>query len=243
MPSKRRVQPDPRLDDRAEEEALARSLALWKRRSLAITKDDELSIEKRWVLFAQIDKRKFIYFYDKYVDRITRYVFHRVGDQHVTEDLVSKTFFHALNHLGKFRWQGVTFGAWLYRIASNEVRAFLRNRRYWHTDESQDIQDQPYQQPDQLEDLIASENKARITHCLNKLDEKSQDVLVLSFWESLSTREISAILNMPEGTVKVTKMRARQALYKLWVEESAEEAPPLQNQPPRLRVLEGKKHT
>ncbi len=243
MGTNRRVQPDSSLDDRAEEEALARSLALWKRRHLATTKNDELRIEKRWVLFAQIDKRKFIYFYDKYVDRITRYVFHRVADQHVTEDLVSKTFFHALKHLGKFRWQGVTFGAWLYRIASNEVLAFLRNRTYWHTDDSRDIQDQPHQQPDQLEDLIDRENKARINHCLNQLDEKSQDVLVLSFWESLSIREIAAILNMPEGTVKVTKMRARQALQKLWAEESAKDIPLPERQPPRLRVLEGKKQT
>lgn len=223
----------------AEEQALAKTIALWKKRNYPVTKAEELDIEKRWLLFSQIDSTRFIYFFDKYFNMISRFVQHVVIDDVLTQDLVSKTFFHALNNLSKFRWQGVTFGAWLFRIAVNEIKTYQRNRSYWQNDLSQDIEDKPHKQSSPLDEIILSEDKSRLRQCLNRLDEKSRDILILSFWEEMSSRQIAAILDLPVGTVKVTKMRAKEALREMMSEKASAAAASQADSPPRLRIVGG----
>lgn len=89
----------------------------------------ELEIEKRWLLNARTDPEAFMHFYAKYYDRVFRLCYHRVVDRELAEDLTAETFLQAQQHLGRFRWQGTTMGAWLYRIALNQVRYRGRDRR------------------------------------------------------------------------------------------------------------------
>ncbi|HUG83686.1 MAG TPA: sigma factor, partial [Euzebya sp.] len=51
--------------------------------------------------------------YDRYVDKVYAYGFHRVGDAQTAEDLTADVFMRALRRIGSFRWQGKDFGAWL----------------------------------------------------------------------------------------------------------------------------------
>ena len=86
----------------------------------------ELDIEKKWLILARLDPGKFTLFYDKYCDGIYRFCLRRVVDHDLAEDLTSSTFLQAQRKLWQFRWQGVTMGAWFYRIALNVVRKHLR---------------------------------------------------------------------------------------------------------------------
>src|SRR6267154_6351657 len=54
--------------------------------------------------------------FDRYYPEVFRYVYHSTLDHAVTEDLTSNVFFSAFRHLGLFRWRGIPFRAWLYRI-------------------------------------------------------------------------------------------------------------------------------
>jgi RNA polymerase sigma-70 factor (ECF subfamily) len=87
--------------------------------------------------------------------------------------------------------------------------------------------------------MILGEEKSRLRQCLYQLDEKSQDIIILSYWEDMTPRQIAAILNLPEGTVKVTKMRAKKALRQMMIEELAEETEGDKSSSPQLKVLRG----
>jgi len=179
---------------------------------------DEASIEKRWFLLARVDHEKFDYFYDKYYDRIFRYIFHRTRDRDLAEELTSETFFRALRALWKFRWQGITFAAWLYRIAINVVNrhyqwaARRRERplnppdREFEAGLMRDPADDPY------ELLENAEEQERLLECLGRLDLDSQNILALRYFEGLKVREIAVITDTPEGTVKA---RISRSLCKL----------------------------
>jgi RNA polymerase sigma-70 factor (ECF subfamily) len=67
--------------------------------------------------------------YDRYYREVFGYVYHSTLDRTVTEDLTSNVFLAAFRHLGRFRWRQVPFRAWLYRIATNEVRMFYRRHK------------------------------------------------------------------------------------------------------------------
>jgi len=86
-----------------------------------VHKVSELEIEKQWLRRSQVNKDDFIFFYDKYYDTIYKYIYYRVGNSDMANDIMSDTFLNALNGLSKFRWQGYTVGAWLFQIARNAL--------------------------------------------------------------------------------------------------------------------------
>ena len=67
--------------------------------------------------------------YDKYYNEILGYIYHCTFDGTVAEDLTSNVFLAVFRHLGRYRWRQVPFQAWLYRIATNEVRMHWRREK------------------------------------------------------------------------------------------------------------------
>ena len=55
------------------------------------------------------------------------YIYQRTGNHGDAEDLTARTFLKAFVHLQRYRFRGIPFAAWLYRIAHNAVAN-------WHRD-------------------------------------------------------------------------------------------------------------
>src|SRR5690606_16882833 len=91
----------------------------------AITDGEELldRVEERRLLrLAQKgDADAFAELYRANVQTIFRYIYHRVNDNHLAEDLTGDVFTRALEGLAGYREQGKPFVAWLYRISHARV--------------------------------------------------------------------------------------------------------------------------
>lgn len=88
-----------------------------------------LSDEKKLVEQAKLDPRAFARLYDLYLERIYGYVYRQTGNVMVAQDITAVTFEKALRHIRRHRWQGVSFGAWLYAIARNEIAQHYRQQK------------------------------------------------------------------------------------------------------------------
>ncbi|MAT97809.1 MAG: hypothetical protein CL608_11745 [Anaerolineaceae bacterium] len=86
--------------------------------------------EARLVQQARDDMQVFATLYDRYVERIYAYALREAGDVATAEDIVSATFEKALKHLPQYKWRGISFGAWLYKIARNELRMHWRKQKW-----------------------------------------------------------------------------------------------------------------
>ena len=64
--------------------------------------------------------------YEEYFDRIYRYIVLRVGSRVDAEDLAGQVFLKMLESIPSFKWRGVPFSAWLFRIAHNLAVDHLR---------------------------------------------------------------------------------------------------------------------
>ena len=91
--------------------------------------DLELENEKELVLRAQEDSDAFGKLFEKYHSKILSYAMKRTGNIEVARDVASETFFKALKKLWQFHWRNVSFAAWLYKIATNEIRRYFRKNR------------------------------------------------------------------------------------------------------------------
>ncbi len=184
------------------------------RRDDGIQRDD-LEIEKKWLLLARTDLEHFGLFFDKYRGPLLSFIQHRVGDWHTAEDLLSETFLEAVDGLWRFRFQGVTFGAWLYRLARRRIaKHFDRRERRREIAFATDDHDVPIPSTVQV-GLEEDQDRQLLALAVRQLDSVSQEIVILYYWEYFSLAQIAAILGASEANTKARLHRARRKLASL----------------------------
>jgi RNA polymerase sigma-70 factor (ECF subfamily) len=148
------------------------------------------------------DTEAFSMLYERYVNRIYNYIYYRTGNPNEAEDLTSRVFHRALNHINHYNNRGVPFSAWLYRIAHNLVAN-------WHRDNSRrnevSLDDQPGlpQRGDHPEHaLVTNQELESLLKVIRKLPAERQQLLILKFVEGMSNAEIATIMMRSEGAIK-----------------------------------------
>ena len=170
--------------------------------SQATESDERLLIEA-----AQKDPSRFAELYELHFNRVYAYVARRVRDRAETQDLTAHVFQQALANLGKFKWRGAPFAAWLYRIASNAIADHARRNMR----ESNDLQSATETTAAAV-DLEEVERRARLFRAVDKLPDDQRRVIVLRFSEEKSIREIADELGRSEGAIKQLQFRGLENL-------------------------------
>lgn len=174
---------------------------------------EEILKEFDTVKLAMKDPRQFQKLYDRYFVVIFNYIYRKIDDEEVTGDLTSQTFFNALRYLKKYKFKGVPFSAWLYRIAANEV-----NRHYRQTNKKQVFSFDEKEFENLIERNTEDEQEVNIEYILeqmHKMSETDIEILELRFFESKSFAEVAYIMEINEATAKMRTYRAIEKLRKL----------------------------
>lgn len=154
--------------------------------------------------------------YDKYYGRIFGYIHHCTLDRAATEDLTANVFLAAFTHLGRFRWRQTPFGAWLYRIATNEVRTFYRKRRSARQARVVCARNVPAPEAPSADEVPAATEEYRLVHqAMLQLRPNYRTVIILRYFEGKTMAEISAITGAREGTVKCQVHRGLARLQEI----------------------------
>jgi len=149
--------------------------------------------------------------YACYVERITRYVYSRVTDHQLAEDITSRIFLKMLEKLDTYQVGQSPVIAWLYRMAHNAVIDHYRMKRTFVSLE--DLHQAEAKQEDGIEEKLELQIKSQqLRAALQVLTEEQQRVLILKFIDGLSTREIARRLGKQPGSVRSLQMRALQKL-------------------------------
>jgi RNA polymerase sigma-70 factor (ECF subfamily) len=186
-----------------------------------------LDQEKALVERAKNDARAFGELYDEYYPKIFGYVLKRTANIDVAQDVTSEVFFKALKSIGKFRWRGVPFSSWLYRIATNEIANNFKGdkRRQILMEEVSDSTNLSSPSPDveiarAQEELQEHDEFLALHEAIAKLPLKYQEVITLRFFEKKQLNEIGEILGKKEGTIKSLLHRGLERL-RILIEQNA----------------------
>jgi len=164
--------------------------------------DERLLIEA-----AQNDPSRFAELYEQNFHRVYAYVARRVRDRAEIQDLTAHVFQQALANLGKFKWKGSPFAAWLYRIASNAIADRAKQKMREASNSSKEASE-----ISAATDLEEVERRARLFSAVDKLPEDQRRVIVMRFADEKSIREIAAEMERSEGAVKQLQFRALEQL-------------------------------
>lgn len=91
--------------------------------------DEPAGAEAELVRAAQQDVKDFLPLYDRYRDRLYRYLLSRIGDPDEAADLLQQVFLQAMDRLSQYQPGRGPFAAWLFGIARNSATNFRQRRR------------------------------------------------------------------------------------------------------------------
>ena len=169
----------------------------------------------------------------RHYDRIFLRVLQLLNNKQDAEEVTQDAFIRAHRGLENFRGDA-SFSTWLYQIATN-----LAHNRYWYwfrrkRDQSISL-DQPQCEDGSLtlenvmpcadenpaEAVVTQEFVDRVSACMQYLNDKHKEVLILRNVKNLTYDEIAQQLEISVGTVKSRIARARESLRGLLGEDFA----------------------
>lgn len=164
------------------------------------------------------DPRAIADVYDRYADRLYGFLLKRCQHRETAEDLVSKTFIKLLEAVPTLEWQGVSLGAWLFRVASNALTDQWRSSA--HKKESV-IDPETWDPPSDDDPAWTAEvslEGEKIRVALKELAPRDQQVIDMKFYGGYEIPEIAVALNVSANHASVLLYRAigrlRQTLGK-----------------------------
>ena len=169
----------------------------------------------------------------RHYDRIFSRVLQLLNNKQDAEEVTQDAFIRAHRGLENFRGDA-SFSTWLYQIATN-----LAHNRYWYWFRRKRDQSISLDQPqcddgsltlenvmpcadeDPAEAVVTQEFVDRVSACMQYLNDKHKEVLILRNVKNLTYDEIAQQLEISVGTVKSRIARARESLRGLLGEDFA----------------------
>jgi len=170
----------------------------------------------------QRDQQAFTKLYEEYFDKIYRYIALRIGNKTEAEDMTQQVFLNAIKSISSFKWKGIPFSAWLFRIAHNQVVDYLRKKARHITVPLVESLSNTDGNPE----LVAEQNldMERVLLATQQLTKTQREVISLRFAGGLSIAEAAKAMGKSQGAVKALQHSAIVALRRvLSVEWSNEE--------------------
>ena len=162
--------------------------------------------DARLVTAARQNRSAFVALYQRYLPRVYRYVYRRVGNQQDAEDLTASVFTEALESLEDYREQG-SFAGWLFTIAHHRVADHHRQQRERVSLEevTPALSDSG---PGPEAQALWRDRLERVAQALGELTPDRQEALALRFFGQLSNKEVAQVMGKSEAAVKMLIYRA-----------------------------------
>jgi RNA polymerase sigma-70 factor (ECF subfamily) len=146
-----------------------------------------------------------------------------IGREEDARDVCQETFLRAFRALPGFRGQA-KFSSWLYRIALNLCRDWIRRERRSALvplpDDVDPVELAASREPSEsIEDLVARRHLARaVERAMARLPEEQRTAIILKEYHGLTFQEIADLVDCPLSTVKTRLYQGLSVLRRALVE-------------------------
>lgn len=150
---------------------------------------------------------------------VYRYIYYRVGQRPLAEDLTADVFERMVAKIDGYQDKGKPFVAWLYTIAGNLVRNHIKreNQINWSPlDERDETDDEAVST--QVDSKLVQEN---LIEALNQLTEEQRQVTLLRFLAGQPIAQVAQTLGKTETGIKALQRRAINALKRILEKEGS----------------------
>lgn len=160
------------------------------------------------------DKKAFQELYKRYYKRVYYFALQISKNNQDAQDITQETFVQLQKSLPNLK-ENRAFSVWLHRIIISKAGTHFRKNKEVALPEDHVAfknykEERSYLLP--TESMHFDTDKEMMEFFLNQLDEKFRIVLTLSYYSNLRIKDIAAILEVPEGTIKSRMNKAKEIL-------------------------------
>jgi len=168
--------------------------------------------EKRIIDKSRKNREEFAPLYKHYQPYIKKFFSLRVyAEPEAVEDLTSDVFKKAIAGLDNFQWQGVSFSAWLYKIARNTLIDYYRSvKKNISLSELEATIKSKDKGPDEL--AFDSLNEELLKRLLQNLPERERNIIYMKFYDGYTNKTIAEVLDLSETNVSTIVYRSVRKL-------------------------------
>lgn len=149
----------------------------------------------------------------KYRSRVYLHIRRMVIDHADADDLVQNTFIKVWKNLPEFREESQLY-TWIYRIATNECLAFLKQKRRRLFLPLQDVEFSLAEKLEQQSSINVKKLELELQKAILKLPEKQRLVFNLRYYDEMKYEEMSEVLGTSVGALKASYHHAVNKIEK-----------------------------
>lgn len=157
------------------------------------------------------DAEAFAQLYRAHVQTIFRYIYYRVSDTLLAEDMTGDVFTRALKDIGGYQERGKPFVAWLYSIA--HARIVDHYRRAGRRPAESDLDDAVVPVESNMDSSMLRRQAAQeLRKAIAKLTDDQQQVIILRFIEGYRLEQVAQVMGKNANAIKALQHRALRSL-------------------------------
>jgi RNA polymerase sigma-70 factor (ECF subfamily) len=156
---------------------------------------------------------------ERYEAKLLRYARRFLFGYEDSEDLVQEVFIKAYSNIQGFD-PGRPFGAWIYRIAHNEFINAIKKKgkEPLHFFDPDTLLPHPISADRADTEVNEKELRQMLDECLDKLDAKYREPLVLYYYEDMDYKQIAEVMRIPASTVGIRLRRGKALLQQVYID-------------------------
>lgn len=180
----------------------------------------ECSDEKLMRQLCDGDRDALVRLVERYQNDVFRFCLHYLGDMESAREIAQETFLRVYTARERFDTTRI-FRPWMLCIARNMCLNILKRRKIvpmesldaLEVTEEGTVRTTKYTATSHpLEGIISEERKRLLLNIVNGLAPEVREVLVMRYFEQMSSREIAEVLETTEGAVRTRVHRALNEL-------------------------------
>jgi len=169
---------------------------------------------------AQGDQIAFTELYEYCFPRVYNYIFAKVKDAELADDIVSEVFVKVYQKLSLYDRNKAAFSTWLFRMAANTMTDKLRQGQRRQEDTWEDFFDPAGPNSEEPEAVaLKKEQNDEILVALDKLSERERRIIELKFFSDLPNTGIAEIIGISVSNVGTILSRSLAKLKKFLPEQ------------------------
>ena len=155
--------------------------------------------------------------YKEYFETVKKYLFCLTHNNDIAEELTQETFYKAVKNIHTFK-DDCKISVWLCKIAKNTwLDSIKKNKNIKDMADNELFEIESLETTDEM--VISNQGKLELYKKIQKLDEKTKDVIYLRITGDLNFKEIGDIFNKTENWARITFYRGKQKLKEVKLHE------------------------
>jgi RNA polymerase sigma factor (sigma-70 family) len=146
---------------------------------------------------------------DKYKAGIYAFIYAKIRDFHDAQDLTQEVFLQAYRNLGSLR-RMESFAFWLYRIASNHCKRWLKNRAKNADLEFIEDKDDKELSMSSINSYREDKADSEVQEALESLPDTYREVLMLYYYGGMNSLDIAYALGISPSAIRHRLIRAKK---------------------------------